>query len=97
MKHDLDNITATHLETSNHQHPRGQRAKATNPTQPPPLARPTLGCRTKTLRASDRGPPRRLELDLLDENASSYPEFQHALLLELEGRVRRRGSEFDPV
>jgi hypothetical protein len=35
---------------------------------------------------------------LLDESALPLPELQHALLLlELEGRVRRRGCEFDPV
>ena len=35
---------------------------------------------------------------LIERSALPFPEFQHALrLLELEGRVRRRGSEFDPV
>jgi hypothetical protein len=37
--------------------------------------------------------------DLLFERSSlPFPELQHAiLLLELEGRVRRRGCEIDPV
>jgi hypothetical protein len=35
---------------------------------------------------------------LLEKSALPFPELQHALLLlELEGRVRRRGAEFDPV
>jgi hypothetical protein len=35
---------------------------------------------------------------LLERSALPFPEFQHALLLlELDGRVRRRGCEFDPV
>jgi hypothetical protein len=35
---------------------------------------------------------------LLDESALPLPELQHALLLlELEGRVRRRGCQFEPV
>jgi hypothetical protein len=35
---------------------------------------------------------------LLEKSALPFPELQHALLLlELEGRVRRRGCAFDPV
>jgi hypothetical protein len=35
---------------------------------------------------------------LVERSALPFPELQHALLLlELEGRVRRRGCEFDPV
>jgi hypothetical protein len=35
---------------------------------------------------------------LFERSALPFPEFQHAiLLLELEGRVRRRGCEIDPV
>jgi hypothetical protein len=35
---------------------------------------------------------------LFERSAFPFPELQHAiLLLELEGRVRRRGCEIDPV
>jgi predicted Rossmann fold nucleotide-binding protein DprA/Smf involved in DNA uptake len=35
---------------------------------------------------------------LVERSGLPFPELQHALLLlELEGRVRRRGCEFDPV
>jgi hypothetical protein len=35
---------------------------------------------------------------LFERSALPFPELQHAiLLLELEGRVRRRGCEIDPV
>jgi hypothetical protein len=35
---------------------------------------------------------------LFERSASPFPELHHAiLLLELEGRVRRRGCEIDPV
>jgi hypothetical protein len=100
-EHDLHNITATHLGTSKPPAPARPERQSNEPNTAAAVGATHLGMLNENalLLLHIMGRRGNWSSDLLlDESALPYPEFQHALLLlELEGRVRRRGCQFDPV
>jgi hypothetical protein len=100
-EHDVHDDTATHLGTSNPAGPARPERQSDEPNNGIGVGATHLGMLNENALRLLQIMGRRGNWSsdvLLDKSALPHSEFQHALLLlELDGRVRRRGCEFDPV